>query len=158
MHPLIAEVQKDQLKNVPEVKPGYTVRVHQKIREGEKERVQIFEGLVIAVGHGQGVEKNITVRKVVEGIGVEKVFPLHSSNIVKLEVKKEAAVRRAKLYYMRHRSGKSARLSERHITDEERAAEAASREALIQEAIDAEAKQKKAEEAAAPQEGQAAAA
>ncbi len=148
MHPLIADAQKGQLKRVPEVKSGYTVRVHQKIREGEKERVQIFEGLVIAVGHGQGVEKNFTVRKVIEGIGVEKVFPLHSPNIVKLEIQKEASVRRSKLYYMRHRSGKSARLTERHITDEDRAAESAKMDALIAEAVQAEEK-RKAEEAAA---------
>ncbi len=150
MHPLIAEAQKDQLKKVPLLRPGYTVRIHQKIKEGEKERVQAFEGLVIAIGHGQGVEKSITVRKVVEGIGVEKVFPLHSSTITKIEVKKEARVRRGKLYYMRGLSGKSARLQERHMTDEDRAAEEARQGALIEEAVKAEEK-RKAEEAKAAQ-------
>ena len=84
MHPLIRDVQKSQLKRFPEVKPGYTIRIHQKIKEGDKERVQVFEGLVIKAGHGEGVEKTITVRKIVEGIGVEKVFPIHSSNIKKI--------------------------------------------------------------------------
>lgn len=153
MHPLIAEVQKAQLKKISELKTGYTVRVHQRIREGEKERVQIFEGLVIAVGHGQGVEKTFTVRKVVEGVGVEKVFPIHSPNIVKIEVRKEATVRRSKLYYMRRRSGKSARLTERHLTDEERAVEEAKMQALLDEAVKAENARKKAEaKTAAPAE------
>ena len=116
MHPLIRDVQKSQLKKVPEIRSGYTVRVHQKIKEGNKERVQSFEGLVIKLGHGEGVEKTITVRKIVQGIGVEKVFPLNSPNIKKIEVKKKAKVRRSKLYYMRERSGKSARLQERHVT------------------------------------------
>lgn len=138
MHSLIREVQATQLKKVPQIKPGYTVAVHQKIKEGGKERVQVFEGLVIKVGHGEGVEKTFTVRKVVEGIGVEKVFPLHSPNIVKLIVKKKAKVRRSKLYYMRERFGKSARLQERHVTDQERAEEEARMEALIQEAVKAE--------------------
>jgi large subunit ribosomal protein L19 len=149
MHPLIREVQKAQLKQVPEIKSGYTVRIYQKIKEGGKERIQAFEGLVIAVGHGEGVENSITVRKVVEGIGVEKIFPLHSSNITKIEVKKKARVRRAKLYYMRQRSGKSARLSEKHVTEEERKAEAERMEALVQEAVEADAAKRRAEEARA---------
>ena len=147
MHPLIREAQKDQLKNIPELKTGYTVKIHQKITEGEKTRVQSFEGLIIKVTHGQGIEKNITVRKMVEGIGVEKVFPMHSTTITKIEVKKKADVRRAKLYYMRDRSGKSARLTERHVTDKEREDEEAKREALIQEAVEAAEKKKKADEA-----------
>lgn len=140
MHPLIADAQKKQLKQVPEMKPGYTVRLHQKVKEGGKERIQIFEGLVMQMSHGHGVQQTCTVRKVVEGIGVEKVFPVHSSNITKIEVKKKAEVRRGKLYYMRDRSGKSARLREHHVTDEERAAEESKREALISEAVEAEAK------------------
>lgn len=145
MHSLIREVQKEQLKKVPEVRAGYTIRVHQKIKEGEKERNQIFEGLVIKVGHGEGSEKTITVRKIVQGIGVEKTFPLHSPNVTKIEIRKKAKVRRSKLYYMRERSGKSARLQERHVTDAERAEEEAKMEALIEEAVKADEKRKKEE-------------
>ena len=148
MHSLISDVQKAQLKKIPEIRPGYTVRIHQKIKEGGKERVQAFEGLVIKVGHGEGPEKTITIRKIVQGIGVEKVFPIHSSGIKKIEVKKKAKVRRSKLYYMRQRSGKSARLQERQVTDKERAEEEAKMEEMIQEAVKAEEKRKKEEAAA----------
>jgi len=143
MHPTIRAVLKSQLQKRPEIKTGYTVRVHQKIKEGGKERIQQFEGLVIKKGHGEGVENTITVRKVVEGIGVEKIFPLHSKNIEKIVVKKEGTVRREKLYYMRGRSGKSARLTERQVTDEERAKEDAKMEAMYEEAVKAEAKRQK---------------
>lgn len=152
MHPLIQETQKSYLKKVPEIKTGYTVRVHQKIKEGSKERVQVFEGLVIKIGHGAGVEKNFTVRKVVQGYGVEKVFPIHSPLITKIEVKKMAKVRRSKLYYMRDRSGKSARLQEHQVTDKDREEEEVRMEAFIQEAVVAEEK-KKAEEAKAAESG-----
>lgn len=111
---ILEHVSKKHLKNTPDIKAGYTVRVHQRIKEGEKERVQIFEGLVIKV-QGSGITKTITVRKVVSGVGVEKIFPVHSDNIVKIEIKKMGKVRRAKLYYMRERSGKSARLKEQHV-------------------------------------------
>ena len=97
---------------MPEIKPGYTVRVHQKIKEGEKERIQVYEGLVIAMNHGHGASKTMTVRKVVEGIGVEKIFPIHSPNLAKIEVVRIGKVRRSKLYYMRNISGKAARLRE----------------------------------------------
>lgn len=106
-------------KKVPELKSGYTVKVHQKIKEGEKERIQIFEGLIIKINSGYGGDKTFTVRKIIEGIGVEKIFPLHSPNIVKIEVKKKSKVRRAKLYYMRERSGKSARLKETLVSEKE---------------------------------------
>lgn len=97
-------------KNPPEVKSGDTVRVHQKIKEGDKERVQIFEGLVIATKHGSSLNGSFTVRKIAAGgIGVERTYPLHSPNIVKVERIKSAEVSRAKLYYMRHRLGKAAR-------------------------------------------------
>lgn len=97
-------------KNPPRILPGDTVKVHQKIREGEKERIQIFEGLVIAKKHGDGLNGSFTVRKIAVGSnGVERVFPLHSPNIVKVERVKSAEVSRAKLYYMRDRLGKSAR-------------------------------------------------
>jgi large subunit ribosomal protein L19 len=97
-------------KNPPAVKSGDTVRVYQKIKEGEKERVQIFEGLVIAVKHGRGLDGTFTVRKIAAGsIGVERTYPLHSPMVVKVERVKTAAVSRAKLYYMRDRKGKNAR-------------------------------------------------
>lgn len=120
---LLQDVQelavKAMKKKVPDLKPGYTVAVHQKIKEGEKERVQIFEGLVIQIGSGHGADKTFTVRKVVEGIGVEKIFPLYSPRIEKIQVKKEGKVRRARLYYMSNRFGKSARLQEAFVNDEE---------------------------------------
>lgn len=96
--------------NPPVLKAGDTVKVHQKIKEGDKERVQVFEGLVIALKHGRGLDGSFTVRKIaVGGIGVERVYPLHSPNIVKIERVKTAEVKRAKLYYMRDRRGKNAR-------------------------------------------------
>jgi len=145
MHPIIQAIQKRNLKQVPEVRTGYTVKVSQKVTEAGKERIQHFEGLVIKLSSGAGVEKTFTVRKIVEGIGVEKVFPFHSSNITKIHVIKKAKVRRQKLYYMRERSGKSARLLEKQVTDEDRAAEQAKMEALYDEAIKAEEKRLKEE-------------
>lgn len=113
----LAAIQASSRKeNLPEFGPGYTVSVYQKIKEGNKERLQIFKGLVIAVGSGRGVEKTFTVRKVVDGVGVEKIFPLHSPNIEKIVPEKKAKVRRAKLYFIRERSGKSARFKETYIT------------------------------------------
>lgn len=101
-------------KSRPEVRPGYTVRVSERIKEGDKERTQIFEGLVIAVHKGSTpMDSTFTVRKIVSGIGTEKVFPLHSPKIEKVEVIKVAKVRRAKLFFLRGRTGKAARLSER---------------------------------------------
>jgi len=97
-------------KKLPVIRPGYKVKVHQKIKEGDKERIQIFEGMVIALNSGHGVSKTVTVRKVVEGIGVEKVFPLASPNVPKIEVVKTFGVRRAKLYYLRDEKGLSTRL------------------------------------------------
>lgn len=149
MHPLIRQVVTSTLPAVPEIKPGYTVRISQKVKEGDKERVQAFEGLVIKVSPGFGPEKTITVRKIVEGIGVEKIVPVYSSTITKIEVKKKAEVRRAKLYYMRNLTGKAARLKESLVSDQERAEEQAKMDAMIQEAVKAEEARKKAEEAAA---------
>ncbi|MBI4234747.1 50S ribosomal protein L19 [Candidatus Peregrinibacteria bacterium] len=115
---LLQEVQKLAIKkNTPEIRPGYTVRVSQKIKEGEKERIQAFEGLVIRINSGYGADKTITVRKVVDGIGVERIFPLCSPTITKIEVKKTSKVRRAKLFYMRDRSGKSAKLRGSFVSD-----------------------------------------
>lgn len=111
---------KTMMVNRPEIRPGFTVRVHQKVQEGEKERVQIFEGLVIGVHKGHSsTDHTFTVRKIASGIGVERVFPVHSPLIVKIEVKKVAKVRRAKLNFLRGRTGKSARLSERFTNSDE---------------------------------------
>jgi large subunit ribosomal protein L19 len=106
------------IRRVPALKPGYTVRVHQKIKEGDKERIQIFEGLVIRINSGHGADKTFTVRKVVGGIGVEKIYPLHSTIIAKLEIIKTSKVRRSKLNYLRQRFGKSARLKEAFVSSE----------------------------------------
>ncbi len=119
-------------KKVPEVRAGNTVKISHKIKEGEKERTQIFEGLVIRVSAGQGINKTITVRKVVEGVGVEKVFPLHSPLIEKIQIKKESKVRRAKLYYMAKLSGKAARLKGTFISEGRGAAGMAKEEDIIE--------------------------
>jgi large subunit ribosomal protein L19 len=103
-------IQKYQKTNVPDIRPGDTVRVSQKIKEKDKERIQDFEGVVIAKKHGEGISGTITVRKVISGVGVEKVFPLHTPTIEKIEVLRHGKVRRAKLYYLRTAKGKKARL------------------------------------------------
>lgn len=101
-HLTLQEISKKFMnKKMPMLRPGYQVRVHQKIKEGEKERIQVFEGLVVGISHGHGASKTFTVRKVVEGIGVEKIFPIHSPLIAKLEIKKTLKIRRAKLNFMR---------------------------------------------------------
>ena len=97
---------------VPEIKVGSTVRVHVKIREGERERIQVFEGTIIAV-KGSGVSSTFTVRRVSYGVGVERVFPVHSPNVAKVEVIRNGKVRRSKLYYLRDRVGKSAKVKEK---------------------------------------------
>lgn len=104
---------KSQLKKIPDVRPGDTVLVHQKIKEGNKERIQIFEGVVIAKKHGKGPSGTITVRKVIEGIGVERIFPIHSPVISKIEIAKHGKVRRAKLYYLRTIKGKKAKIKKK---------------------------------------------
>ena len=96
--------------SLPEIRSGYIVRVHSRIKEGDKERIQPYEGLVIARKHGQGINSTITVRRVSGGIGIERIFPIHSPKIEKIEVLKKAKVRRAKLYYLRQLTGKKARL------------------------------------------------
>ena len=96
----------------PKVEVGSTVRVHIKVKEGNRERIQVFEGTVIAKKHG-GIEETVTVRRVSYGIGVEKVFPVHSPFIEKIETVRAGKVRRAKLYYLRDRVGKSAKIKEK---------------------------------------------
>ena len=99
-------------EETPVVNVGDTVRVHVKIKEGTRERVQVFEGTVIAKKHG-GIEESFTVRRISYGVGCEKVFPMHSPNIVKVETVRHGKVRRAKLYYLRERLGKSAKVKEK---------------------------------------------
>lgn len=95
-------IQKPYLKtDLPELRPGFTIRVHQRIKEGDKERLQVFEGVIIAAKHGQGISGTITVRKIAEGVGVERIFPIHTPTITKIEVVKKSKVRRSKLYFLR---------------------------------------------------------
>ena len=101
---------------MPDVKPGDTVRVHQKIKEGDKERIQIFEGVVIARKHGKGVSSTITVRKVVQQVGVERIFPVHAPFIAKIEVVTSGKVRRSKLYFLRTAKGKKAKLKKKDFS------------------------------------------
>jgi large subunit ribosomal protein L19 len=110
---LIKELNKETLQNeVAKVDIGDTVRVHIKVKEGSRERIQVFEGIVIAEKHG-GIEKTITVRRLSYGVGVEKVFPVYSPSIDKIEVVRHGKVRRAKLYYLRDRMGKAAKVKEK---------------------------------------------
>lgn len=109
---IIADITKEYLRtNLPEFGPGDTVRVHAKVIEGNKERIQVFEGVVIARKHG-GVSETFTVRKISHGVGVERSFMLHSPRIEKVEVIRRGKVRRAKLYYLRTKIGKAARIKE----------------------------------------------
>ena len=103
------------LRKTPDFQPGDTVRVNVRIKEGERERVQAYEGVCIARG-GKGLHENFTVRKISFGEGVERVFPVMSPMIESIEVKRRGVVRRAKLYYLRDRRGKSARIAERQMT------------------------------------------
>jgi len=108
----IEQIEKSQMRaDLPEIQSGDTVRVYTKFREGAKERVQPFEGVVIRVNRGLS-RSTFTVRKVSYGIGVERIFPLHSPNLVKIEPLKRGRVRRSRIYFLRERSGKRARLKE----------------------------------------------
>lgn len=110
---IIDEINREQLTAImPEFAPGDTVAVHVKVKEGERERVQIFEGICIA-RRNRGLHSAFTVRKISNGEGVERVFPMHSPNIAKVELKRRGDVRRAKLYYLRGLSGKAARIKEK---------------------------------------------
>ena len=109
---LIKALTEKQLKEVPQVEVGDTVRVHVKVKEGSRERIQVFEGIVIAQKHG-GIEETMTVRRISYGVGVEKVFPVYSPSIDHIEVVRKGAVRRAKLYYLRGRVGKGAKVKEK---------------------------------------------
>jgi len=110
---LLKSIEAPGLKaEVPDFRPGDKIRVHVKVREGEKERIQVFAGVVIA-RRGGGVRETFAVRKVSSGIGVERVFPLHSPVVDRIEVERKGSVRRAKLYYLRGRKGKAARIDEK---------------------------------------------
>jgi large subunit ribosomal protein L19 len=121
---IIAELEREESQRlldkraIPQFQPGDTVRVNVRIKEGERERVQAYEGVCIARSGG-GLHENFTVRKISFGEGVERVFPIMSPMIESIEVKRRGAVRRAKLYYLRDRRGKSARIAERQVNREE---------------------------------------
>lgn len=109
---------KPQLKtDLPDIRPGDTVRVYQKIKEKDKERIQVFEGLVIARKHGKGITSTITVRKIISGVGVERIFPAHLPTIEKIEILKRGKVRKAKLYYLRKVKGKKAKLKKKEFAE-----------------------------------------
>ncbi|SFJ80267.1 50S ribosomal protein L19 [Thermoflavimicrobium dichotomicum] len=114
MHPILREVTQEQLRNdIPQFRAGDTLRVHVKVKEGQRERIQVFEGVVIQ-RRGGGISETFTVRKVSYGVGVERTFPLHSPVIDKIEVVRRGKVRRAKLFYLRKLRGKAARIKEIH--------------------------------------------
>jgi len=113
---LVNEIVKNQLKNIPDIKSGMHVKVHEKIKEKDRERIQIFEGIVLARKHGKGINATFTVRKIVDGIGVEKIWPLHSPNIEKIEIIKAPKMRRAKLYYLRNLSVKKTKKKLKKVT------------------------------------------
>jgi len=109
--PILQAIEASQLRDVPTLRIGSVVRVHYRIREGEKERVQVFQGTIIRKSHG-GLNASFCVRKVSYGVGVERTFPVHSPRIEKIETVSISHVRRARLYYLRHLSGKKARLKD----------------------------------------------
>jgi large subunit ribosomal protein L19 len=114
--------QRHQKPEIPDLQVGDLVDVHVRILEGDKERIQVFSGVVISISGG-GLRKMFTVRRIVQGEGVERTFPFHSPRVAKVEVRRRAKVRRAKLYYLRERLGKAARLRERRHRREELLAE-----------------------------------
>ncbi len=113
MHPFI-ETQKEWMKEIPPFRAGDTVRVNVRVKEGDKERIQAFEGVCIA-RRGAGISETFTVRKVSNGVGVERIFPVHSPMLESITVVRRGAVRRAKLYYLRDVTGKAARIKERKV-------------------------------------------
>ncbi len=148
---VIKEMSSNQLKkDLPDLKSGQTVRVHQKVKEGDKERVQVFEGVVISVRGGKGINATLTVRKVSEGIGVERIFPIHSPTIENIEVVKTARVRRAKLFHIREKEIKMKEDKERHEKHLKKVAEVeAQRQKEAEEKAKQEAEEKARKEAEA---------
>ena len=147
--------------DVPSIEVGDVVRVHQKIREGNKERIQVFEGIVIATNHGKGANASFTVRKIASGIGVEKVFLLHSPNIVKVEFRQSSDTKRAKLYFLRALTGKALKLKSdagkkeawAEVLGQETEAKTEATEEDIAEAVRADEERKAAEAQTQPTEG-----
>lgn len=115
MSTLIEKFEQGQVKPMPDIRPGDIIKVRQTIKEGGKERIQIFEGVVIARKHGKGISSTITVRKVVDQVGVERIFPVHSPSIAKIEVVKSSKVRRSKLYYLREAKGAKGKLKNKDL-------------------------------------------
>lgn len=114
-------IEEKQLRaDLPEIRPGDSVKVYQKVKEGDKERIAPFEGLVIARHHGRGLSATFTVRKVIEGIGVERIFPLHSPTISKIDILRRSKVRRAKLYYIREKAAREVRKKMKQVWREEK--------------------------------------
>lgn len=111
MQNIISEITKDQLRELPQFRAGDTVRLHVKVVEGTRERIQIYEGVVIK-RRGGGISETFTVRKISNGVGVERTFPVHTPKIEKIDVVRRGRVRRAKLYYLRSLRGKAARIKE----------------------------------------------
>ncbi|MBI2122401.1 MAG: 50S ribosomal protein L19 [Candidatus Sungbacteria bacterium] len=107
---VVTAIEKSHLRSdLPDIKPGDTVRVIQKVKEGDKNRLVKFEGLILARKHGHGISGTFTVRKVVDGIGVERIYPIHSPTIEKIEILRRSKVRRAKLYYIRDKAAREVR-------------------------------------------------
>jgi large subunit ribosomal protein L19 len=149
MNQVVQSVEDRQLRdNIPTFQPGDTVRVHVRIKEGDKERIQAFEGIVIARKHS-GVRETITVRKTSFGVGVERIFPLHASVIDHIDLVRQGRVRRAKLYYLRKLRGKAARIRERDTRGARAQAAAASAQAADR-SVPAEPTQPPAEVQAQP--------
>jgi large subunit ribosomal protein L19 len=125
MNPIITELDKKQLRQEPlgDFDVGDSINVHLRIKEGDKERIQIFNGTVIRFNRGHGaINQSFTVRRIVDGVGIERVFPVHSPTVVKTEITRRGRVRRAKLYYLRDRIGKATKTKERIISKHDRSA------------------------------------
>jgi large subunit ribosomal protein L19 len=128
---IIAELEKEQARqtDLPDMSPGDSVKVHYRVREGSRERIQVFEGIVLQIRRGQGVRDMFTVRRVSGGIGVERIFPCDSPKIENVEIVRRGRVRRARLYYLRDRLGKKAKVKEARRTAAEEQAAVQAREA-----------------------------
>jgi len=132
-------------KEAPDIRPGDVIRVHVRLPEKTKrggEKVQVFEGLVISRKHGKGINATFTVRKISDGIGVERIFPLHCPSMAKIEIVKRSKIRRAKLYYMRERSGKKARMKTKELLGVEWTAEKPKKEKEVESPKDKKSAEK----------------